>query len=234
MNRKISLILANSCIFFSAIFAVQNPDNERWINVTGIGIVASEPDHAVLRLGVVTTEKNAKLSTEKNNKAIQAIFEVLEEMGVDEDDFETENFNISPQRQYRNGSAPQITGYQVTNSLVVRIYDLDAVGEIMQAAINSGGNHFESLSYRVENDDEYLEEARIQAMENALMKAKVLAGTVNAKVGPVLTIQELFTNHSPMRDLRMRSAEAMMDSVPVKGPSELITEIRVQVKFALE
>ena len=48
---------------------------------------------------------------------------------------------------------PLITGYQVTNSLVLRIRELDRVGEIMQAAIDAGGNNFESLTYAVDDDD---------------------------------------------------------------------------------
>ena len=131
----------------SIVTANKGTEENRWINVSGIGVVKSAPDVAVLRLGVQTIEQNAKLSTEKNNQSMNRIFEVLEEEGIGRDDFETENFNITPERQYRKGGAPLIVGYKVTNSLVIRIYELGKVGVIMQAAIEAGGNHFQSLTF---------------------------------------------------------------------------------------
>lgn len=208
---------------------------DRWINVTGHGEVSASPDMAILRLGVLTTAKTAKLSTELNNQAILKIFDVLEELDIAKDDYETERFQLLPQRQYRKGMSPLITGYQTTNSLLVRIHDLDRVGEIMQATIDAGGNNFESLNYVLDEDDEFVEEARVRAMEDALSKAEVLAGSLDSKVGPPITIQEVSGHHRPMHESRMMRAEAMMDaSVPVQGPSELTTRVRVQVKFALE
>jgi uncharacterized protein YggE len=218
----------------SIVSAFQDTEENRWINVNGVGLVKSAPDIAVLRLGVQTVEKNAKLSTEKNNQSMNRIFEVLEDEGIGRDDFETSNFNIVPQRQYRKGGAPLIVGYQVTNSLVIRIYDLEKVGVIMQAAIEAGGNQFQSLTFSIKNDAELIDRARIRAMKDALKKAEILAGAVNAEVGVPLTIQEFAPHHPPVHDMRMMSAEAMMDSVPVQGPSELTTEIRVQVKFQLK
>ena len=217
----------------SIVTANKGTEENRWINVSGIGVVKSAPDVAVLRLGVQTIEQNAKLSTEKNNQSMNRIFEVLEEEGIGRDDFETENFNITPERQYRKGGAPLIVGYKVTNSLVIRIYELGKVGVIMQAAIEAGGNHFQSLTFGMKNDNELIDRARIRAMKDALKKAEILAGAVNAKVGKPMTIQELSIHQPPVHGMRMMGAEAMMDSVPVQGPSELITEIRVQVKFQL-
>jgi uncharacterized protein YggE len=217
----------------SIVSANKGTEENRWINVSGIGVVKSAPDVAVLRLGVQTIEQNAKLSTEKNNQSMNRIFEVLEEEGIGRDDFETENFNITPERQYRKGGAPLIVGYKVTNSLVIRIYELGKVGVIMQAAIEAGGNHFQSLTFGMKNDNELIDRARIRAMKDALKKAEILAGAVNAKVGKPMTIQELSIHQPPVHGMRMMGAEAMMDSVPVQGPSELITEIRVQVKFQL-
>lgn len=217
----------------SIVSANQGTEENRWINVSGVGLVKSAPDVAVLRLGVQTVEQNAKLSNEKNNHSMNRIFEVLEEEGIGRDDFETENFNITPQRQYRKGGAPLIVGYQVTNSLVIRIYDMEKVGVIMQAAIEAGGNQFQSLTFAMKNDDALIDRARIKAMKDALKRAEILAGAVNAEVGKPLTIQEFAPHHPPVHDMRMMRAESMMDSVPVQGPSELTTEIRVQVKFQL-
>ena len=105
----------------------------------------------------------------------------------------------------------------------------------MQSTIDAGGNNFESLTFRVEDDQEYLEQARVQAMEDALEKAETLAGTLDSIVGPPITIQEASGHYRPMQERRMMQADAMMaESVPIQGPSELSTRVQVQVKFVLE
>lgn len=207
---------------------------ERWVHVTGNGEVSASPDMAILRLGVLTTAKTANLSTELNNQAILKIFEVLEKLDIAKEEYETERFQLSPQRQYRKGLPPLITGYQTTNSLIVRIHDLDRVGEVMQATIEAGGNNFESLTYILEEDDEFVEEARVRAAEDAFQKAEILAGSLDANVGSPITIQEISGHHRPMARSRMMHAEAMDASVPVQEPSELTIRVQVQVKFALE
>ena len=233
--KKAFLLLT---VYFWASYACfgheGNIEFPRWITVSGHGEISAPPDMAILRLGVLTTAKTAKLATELNNQLILQIFKALEAAEIPSDDFETSRFQLTPQREYRKGLSPLITGYQVTNSLIVRIYDLDRVGEIMQEAVDAGGNNFESLSFVVEDDQEFVEEARMQAMEDAFNKAKVLANTLDATVGEPITIQEISGHHRPGVERRMMQADAMMASVPVQAPSGLKTHVQVQVKFALE
>lgn len=223
--------------FFSSVLLAHDNEhaNDRWIHVTGVGESVASPDLAILRLGVISTAKSAKLATELNNASIAKIFRVLEDLGLSMNDLETDRFQLVPQREYRKGLAPLITGYQVTNSLVLRIRELDRVGEIMQAAIDAGGNNFESLTYAVDDDEQYVKKARLLAVENALHKAMELTEPLDAKVGKPLTIQEISGHPRPMHERRMMQADAMMaESVPIQGPNELSTRVQVQVKFALE
>lgn len=239
INNK---ILLSFFLLLSALHGHQSvQESDRWINVTGIGKVSASPDLAILRMGVLSTGKTAKSATDINNASILKIFDVLEELGVDEEHYETARFQITPQRQYRKGLPPIVTSYQVSNIIVVRIYDLDRVGEIMQTTVDAGGNNFESLSFALDDNEEYVEEARVRAMKDALNKAEILVGTLasekfpEVKVGLPLTIQELSGSNHPIHARRLMNSDAMMaESIPVQGPSELSTEVRVQVKFALE
>ncbi len=217
--------------FFSTIFA----EEQRSISVVGRGSVDLPPDFAVLRLGVSTSAKTAKFATEQNNQSISRIFSLLRELGVSDDDFETVRFSLNPQRQYRKDLPPIVTGYQASNVIRVEIHDLEKVGEIMQAAIDAGGNNFESLSFAAEKPELRLQDARVRAVEDALGKAEVLARTLGARVGPPLSIQEIEGSSPPVHERRMMHAsDAMMSSVPVQGPSELSFGVEVRVKFSLE
>jgi len=207
----------------------------RWIMVTGEGIVETPPDLAILRFGVMTTSKSAKAATQANNQSIAKIISALKEKEIRTEDLETTRFSLSPQREYRKNQPPMVVGYQASNTLAVKVRDLDRVGEYMELIVESGGNNFESLSFTVEDTNEMEEEARVLAIENALNKAEMMTDALDAKVGLPLTIQEISHSNRPMQQRRMMEADVMMASeVPIQAPSELNILVRVQVKFEIE
>ena len=202
--------------------------------VTGEGIVETPPDLAVLRFGVMTTSKSAKAATRANNGSIAKIISALKEKGISSEDLETTRFSLSPQREYRKNQPPMVIGYQVSNTLLVKVRDLDRVGEYMELIVESGGNNFESLSFTVEDTHEMEEEARVLAIENALNKAEMMTGALDSKVGLPLTIQEISHSNRLVQQRRMMEADVMMASeVPIQAPSELNIRVRVQVKFEI-
>ena len=203
--------------------------------VTGEGIVETPPDLAVLRFGVMTTSKSAKAATRANNGSIAKIISALKEEGISSEDLETTRFSLSPQREYRKNQPPMVIGYQVSNTLLVKVRDLDRVGEYMELIVESGGNNFESLSFTVEDTHEMEEEARVLAIENALSKAEMMTEALDSKVGLPLTIQEISHSNRLVQQRRMMEADVMMASeVPIQAPSELNIRVRVQVKFEIE
>ena len=168
---------------------------------------------------------------------MEKILEDLQREGIEEKDIETTNFNLTPKREYRKNLPPLIVGFQVTNTLMVKIHDLEKVGEVMQAAIEAGGNNFQSLEFTISDPSDQEEEARRRAVEDAVMRAEVLTEPLDAEVGQPITIQEIQYSHHPQPHRRMMMADAHhaeSASVPVQAPKDLITTVEVQIKFALE
>jgi len=205
--------------------------------VKGLGVAESAPDLAILRLGVISTAKTAQFATASNNRSMEKILENLEREGIEEKDIETTNFNLTPQREYRKNLPPLIVGFQVSNTLMVKIHDLDKVGEVMQAAIEAGGNNFQSLEFTISDPSEQKDEARRRAVKDAVSRAETLTEPLDAEVGQPITIQEIQYSHHPQPHRRMMMADALhaeSASVPVQAPQDLITTVEVQIKFALE
>jgi len=208
-----------------------------WISVKGRGVVESAPDLATLQLGVVSVAKTAQLAADSNNRSMENILEILEREGIEEKDVETTNFNLTPQREFRKNLPPLIVGFQVSNTLMVKIHDLEKVGEVMQAAIDAGGNSFHSLEFSISDPSEQEEEARRRAVEDAIFRAETLTEPLDAEVGRPITIQEIQYSHHPQPHRRMMMADALhaeSSSVPVQAPKDLTTSVEVQIKFALE
>ncbi len=233
VNNLLRLLFFNLLVGFTSAHS----EEERWISVKGRGTVESAPDLAILQLGVISVAKTASLATETNNRSIRAVFDKLSAAGVDDKHMQTLNFTLNPQRQYRNNQPPLITGFQASNSILIEIHDLAKVGEVMQAAIDAGGNNFQSLTFAIDDPAEQQEEARRLAVEDAVQRAEVLTESLNVKVGEPLTIQELNFSHHPVHNRRMMMADAMAmesSSVPVQSPKDLTTTVEVQIKFSLE
>ena len=233
--RTITLFLL--ICFFTSLSRYADAEEssiDRWILVTGEGMVEAPPDLAILRLGVKTTAKVAQQATESNNESIKKILNTLVEEDISQDDLETLNFKISPLREYRKNQPPLVIGYEVSNTLLVKVRDLVKVGEIMQLVVDSGGNDFESLTFTVEDTLPYMEEARVLAMENALYKAEMMTEALHIGVGQPLTIKGLSQGSRPIQARRMLESSVMMaKEVPIQAPEELEVRVKVEVKFAL-
>ncbi|MAT77287.1 hypothetical protein CMK14_19365 [Candidatus Poribacteria bacterium] len=61
----------------------------------------------------------------------------LKDKGLTDKDRETDSFNTSPQREYKNNNPPIVIGFNASNILVIKIRALESVGELMQATIES-------------------------------------------------------------------------------------------------
>ncbi|MEM1377329.1 MAG: SIMPL domain-containing protein [Pseudomonadota bacterium] len=165
------------------------------IVVSGTGTASIEPDMAILNLRVVRQGATAGEALSANNEAMARILEEMRSRGIEDRDLQTARFNISPRYEQINSNSniqrdPRIIGYDVSNSLTVRVRDLARVGEILDRsvtlAVNQGGG------IRLTNDDPSaaIEEARINAMREAMEKARVLTEAAGIGLGQVLEISE--------------------------------------------
>ena len=163
------------------------------IHVSGAGTASATPDIAVLSLGV---EGQARTVAEANAiaaDAIAAVLAVLRGSGIDDEDMETQHFSIQPQYSFdRNTGVQTLTGYRVTNSLVVTLRDLDAVGSIIDAAAAAGGDatRINSIGFRVEDGVALEAEARQLALEDAVAKADLFAEATGVSRGKLVFITE--------------------------------------------
>ena len=182
------------------------------ILVTGSATIQSSPDLATLRVGVQSFDKNVEKAVNDNNTKIESIILNLENKGLTEKDMETDQFNISPQREYRNNNPPIVVGYNVSNILTVKIRNLESLGEIMQVAVGSGANTINGLSFSIEDPNPLRQKARGLAMEDALSRAEILADASGVEVGKPISIQELSYGGPVVKSENLAGAEFAMDT----------------------
>lgn len=149
------------------------------IVVSGEGKVTAVPDIAELSFGVQTGRRSsAKVAMEKLRKDMQAIVEAVKNVGIEEKDIRTENFQLNPAYDWSDGRQV-LQGYEANQSLRAKVRDLEKVNDVLEAATNAGANQAGSVSFTI--DDPYA--LQTQAREKAIAKAKENAQKLAAQLG---------------------------------------------------
>ncbi len=161
----------------------------RTISVTGQGKASASPDVAILELGVETIGETVGEARGQSAAATIRLIEALTEAGVAEDDIGTRSIRINPRMNYETQT---VTGYEVSNRLVVKIRDLDLVGAAIDGAAAAAGDstRLRGIDFSVEDTSGLEEEARAAAVENATDKAGQLAEGMGVTLGRVVSVNE--------------------------------------------
>jgi uncharacterized protein YggE len=229
MNRLVlRLLLATTVSSHAAEIVETDP---AVISVTGEGMVTAAPDMVTVTIGVVTQATEAADALVANNSAMEKLNEVLDGFDIAEKDRRTSNFNVSPRYDHRRDDdrAPEISSYVVSNQLGIRHRDIDRLGELLDAVVKAGGNRVEGLMFGNADSEDYVDQARKLAVENALHKARLYAEAAGQRAGRVVSISEAGGPHPRPVAGRMMMSEAA--AVPVAAGEN---EYRAVVSVVLE
>lgn len=209
------------------------------VRVSAVGEATAAPDMAIVTFSVVRSDKTAQVAVDENSSAMNAVMAALKSEGVEAADLQTTDFSIYP--QYRHSEPkdgvvepPEVVGYEVTNTLTVRIRDIAKVGAILDQSVKLGINQGGQIVFTNDNPEEALTEARKQAVERALAKARTLTEAAGVKLGRVLQIDERTNAPMPPQPMfRMAMAKEASDAVPVAA-GENTYSVSVDVTYTLD
>ena len=185
------------------------------ISVSGDGKVSAAPDIASLTFGVQTgRQKTADGAMKMLTDYMTAFIEAVEQVGVEEKDIRTQHLSLNPAYDWDEGKRVE-RGFEATQSLVVKVRDLDNITNVLDAAVKAGANQAGSVRFTIDDPDVLKENARAAAIKDAKMKAKKLAGDLGVRLGTLQGFWEEqgYGGPQPM----MMRAEAMDLGVGVAG-----------------
>lgn len=205
------------------------------IIVSGEGEATAAPDMALLSLSVMREASTAREALDANNDAMAAVISGMKAAGVAERDLQTAGIQVNPRYTFTNrpdGSQEAVlVGYQVTNTLSVRVRDIDMTGEIIDKAVSLGVNQGGGISFVNADPAATITEARKRAVADAIAKAKILAEAAGVTLGQVIEIADQFGAPPPVPMLA-KSFDAAAASVPVQA-GENAYRVQVSVTFAI-
>jgi uncharacterized protein YggE len=236
MSRPFLPLALAAAIAFPAMAAAADPPPSPRIVVTGEGEAAVAPDLALLSFSVMREAKTARAALDANNDAMAAVIAAMKAAGIAERDLQTAGIQISPRYNYTNkpdgGQEAELVAYQVTNTLSVRVRDIDKTGEILDKAVSLGVNEGGGISFTNENPAPALAEARKEAIADATAKARTLAEAAGVHIGRVLEITDQNVAPPPM-PMSAKAFDAARASVPVQA-GENSYKVQVNMIFELK
>jgi hypothetical protein len=184
-------VLLTACGALPQVAAVGGSSSspDRNITVNGTGTVTMSPDKATIWIGVSTQDASASDALAQNNAQTEQVMDTLREFGLEDDDLQTAYFSIWPNTNYDFEGQPTGTVYQVQNTVLATIRDLDRLGALLDAVVQSGANTISNIQFDVEDTTQAYDQALQAAMQNADERAILVAETGELTLGQVLTIQ---------------------------------------------
>lgn len=191
------LIFALSAAFYVYYYSQSvQPGTYRSFSVTGEGRAITVPDVAQFTFSVISQGgKDIAKTQADNTKKVNAVIAFLKENKVDAKDIKTQGYNVEPQYQYyecRAGACPPpvIIGYNVTQSVLVKVRDFEKIGDMLSGVVQKGANSVSQLSFVTDDPTKVKSLAREEAIKKAKDKAKEVADAAGFKIGKLIAIDE--------------------------------------------
>ena len=150
-----------------------------------------------------------------------------------EKDIKTSDYQINPQYRFpETGEAQQITGYTVTQTLDIKVVDIDLANKAVDAAVKNGANLLGSVSFVLSEEDmsKLEDEARKEAIREARDKAESIAGLSGIKLGKIINIEE--NTGGGIVPLRAQGGSALEKDISTElSPGETKVEITVTLFY---
>jgi len=168
--------------------------NANQITVSGEGKVYAKPDVAVVNLGVTTEGQTTADVIKSNTDKMNAVIKAVKDSGVDEKDILSTAYSLSPLYNYTEAKGRVFQGYTLDQNIEVKIRDFTKIGDILSKATAKGANLANNLQFTIDNPEQFKQEARAKAIEQAKANAQNLAKVSGIKLGKLINVYE---NYSP-------------------------------------
>lgn len=231
MKAKTLLAAAMALSLSAGGLAAAEAAAPRQITVTGESTLNVAPELATIVLGVTEEAEEAAQAMAAVSEAMGAVISQLKDAGIASEDMQTQQVALHPVwskgGSYNGDGRREITGFQASNTLMLRVRDLEQLGSVLDRVLTAGANRFQGLSFGVEDPAAIADQIRGEAVKDAIRKATQLAEAAGMELGPVRSISEHGGGGArPMMAMEMARSDAM----PVEA-GELSFSHNVSVVF---
>ena len=199
------------------------------VMVVGDSIVQAQPDTAILTIAVVTQNRSAIEAQQENATKTDAVLRALKGAAGAGAEVKTSGYALQPQRVYKEGQPPTISGYEARNMVTVTMSDLNKIGSVIDAAAQAGSNDVSGIAFTLRQDRPARDRALGEATREAMSKAQVIAQALGGRVLRIVEVQEDGFQQRPpvpLYQAEVMSAKAVATPIEV-GSLEINSRVQV-------
>lgn len=204
------LVLVAGGFYLTGKVIEQKDFSPMTISVEGTGKASAVPDIAAVSFGVQTGRQTTAQQAMKNLTAkMTDVVTAVKAQGIEDKDITTDSLSLQPEYDWNDGK--QIArGFQATQTLYVKVRDLDKIGDLLAAVTGEGVNQIGGVEFTMDDPEVLQAAAREKAIVKAEAKAKLLAEQLGKSIKRLKGFSE-GGGYAPMADYR--KANVMMESV---------------------
>ena len=215
------------------------------IALSGHGEVNAVPDIANVYFTISKDNKTVKDAQADVVVVEKKALDLLKSKGVADKDIKTTDSSFNPKYEYRQSVCPPvpmgagyagitvspaspyycppsdqvIVGYTANESITVKVRNVDNVGDIMQGLGATGVSNLSGPNFAIDNEDALKAEARKIAIDDAKVKAKILAKDLGVSLVKITSFSE--SGNYPIMYAQGMMAKDSVSSVPAPTPAVL-------------
>lgn len=201
--------------FASLAFGLENLSERSHPNGSVASITVSGEGKATATTTIATVTFTARESAKTvaeaqktvEGKITQALASISA-LGVDSKDVTTLSYSVNPKYEYQQTgycsgyvcppSKSVITGYEVAESVSVKIRKVDSTGDILAALGKAAITEISGPDFTVDDMDQAKGEARAEAIKKAQAQAEVTAKALGVSLGAIIQYSEDGSGYQPM------------------------------------
>lgn len=161
------------------------------ITVSGEGEAIATADVATFTFGVSHEAETAKEAQAQVTEIMNQALAYLDEQEVEEKDVKTTNYSVYPRYDFVriqcitfpcDDGRRELRGYEVSQSVQVKVRDLDNAGTVLGGLGEIGVTNVGGLNFSIDDPDALMREARQEAIAEAKAEAKALAEDLGVRL----------------------------------------------------
>ena len=222
---------AGQIFYQSKSFQQQNSNQ---ITVSGEGKIYAKADIALVNFGVTNQGKAVADVVKSNTDSMNAVIGAIKNLGIDEKDIQTTNYNLSPLYNYTQKLGNVFQGYTLEQDVQVKIRDFTKIGDILSQTTAAGANLVGDLQFTIDNPEQFREQARAKAIAQAKANAKNLSQESGISLGKLINVYENSNPYPVAYNSAKMMGAGIADSAPVPTIQPGQQEIDVTINLTYQ
>lgn len=204
----------------------QSVDNQT-IEVGASGQVSTQPDQAVVRVGVEARGPDAATARQRLAENVSTLRDGLAE--IETARVTTSGYDIRQDHRRHRDDPEADPAYVARQTFTVTLNDTERAGEVIDTAVESGATSVDGVRFTLSDDrrDELEEQALEAAMDRARTKADTMASRANLTITGVQTATTVERGYRPYEHEATAAAGDGASTSIDSGPVSVTAQVQV-------